>query len=283
MDVGVLHRTERVLALDLLGPEAFESLLHDEALDLAVGLVLGENDGQIGEGGIADPPLAAVEDPVITVEAGGGLQPARDIGATVRFGQAERADLLHSTHGRQPPFALLLGAENRDTAHRQRTVHAEHRSRRRIDPRELHFEPAGEQLARGLAITECVTETGDFEFGDLRHQVHRRGGLLPELVRPRRDLVLQEPTGTQDHLDLGVVEHALIPVEIGFEKVRRQWSEGLVLAHVRLLRLAPPSGTAIGLLPATRDSHAWARDRRPVSGAVRRRGSPVRPRPPFPW
>ena len=39
--------------------------------------------------------FSPVEHPLVPVAAGGGLQPARDVGAAVRLGEPERADLLH--------------------------------------------------------------------------------------------------------------------------------------------------------------------------------------------
>ena len=97
-DVGVLHAAERDLALDLRRREARGVGVDEEALDLAVGLVLGEDHDDVGEGRVADPALRAVQDPAVALAAGGGAQAAGGVGAGERLGEAEGAEHLAGRH-----------------------------------------------------------------------------------------------------------------------------------------------------------------------------------------
>jgi len=91
--------------------------------------VAGPDDGDVGEGGVADPLLGAVEDPGVAgaiprETAGGGGEAAGGAGADVGFGQAEGADLLHPGHRREPLRLLLLRAAQVDRPHGQAAVDA---------------------------------------------------------------------------------------------------------------------------------------------------------------
>ena len=68
---------------------------HEEALDLVVGGVPGPDHDDVGEGGVADPALGAVQHPACRPSRrGGGAQAAGGVGAGQRLGQAEGADEL---------------------------------------------------------------------------------------------------------------------------------------------------------------------------------------------
>lgn len=77
---------------------------------------------------MGDPGLGTVNE-VSAVGRGGFALQRGSIGAGLRLGQAVRADLLAGQHARQPPRALLIGAEHQQRVARQ-AVHADgHRDR----------------------------------------------------------------------------------------------------------------------------------------------------------
>ena len=81
---------QRELALDLGRRESLHALLDDEAADAVVRH--RPADAQVGDGAVGDPHLRAVDDPVAAFLLGAGLH-VRGIGAAVRLGEAEAADL----------------------------------------------------------------------------------------------------------------------------------------------------------------------------------------------
>ena len=81
---------------DLVGGEAGGVGGHEEAPH-DVGVVLGPDEGDVGDAAVADPHLHAVEDVEVAVGAGGGLH-RTGVGAAVVLGEAEAADDLAGGH-----------------------------------------------------------------------------------------------------------------------------------------------------------------------------------------
>ena len=70
--------------------ESRGTLFHQEATDTIVGFCPDQR--QVGDRRVADPLLDAVDNPMVSVPPGGGLQGSY-IRAAVRFGEAKAADL----------------------------------------------------------------------------------------------------------------------------------------------------------------------------------------------
>src|SRR5215207_8114759 len=92
--------------------------LEHESLYLPVLYVARPDDDKVGEGGVADPTLLAVDDPSVPVAAGRTLKHhgVRPVGG---LRQAPGPDLLHPRHPGEPPSFLLLGTTDRHGPHRQ--------------------------------------------------------------------------------------------------------------------------------------------------------------------
>ena len=73
----------------------------------AVGVGDGEDGVDVGLAAVGDPLLGAVDDVVVAVLDRAGLH-ARDVGAGVGLGQAERGQLVPSAISRQPLLLLLF-------------------------------------------------------------------------------------------------------------------------------------------------------------------------------
>ncbi len=210
-DVGVLDGAQGDLVLHLGGGESGGVLLDDESLDRVVGLVARPDDGQVGEGGVSDPSLGAVEHPGIPVAARGGLKPAGHARSDVGFGESERADGVEAGHPRQPLVLLFLRAAVVDRAHREVVVHAQAGRYRAIDGRHFHRDESVDEDAAAGAAVSLDGDSPDAEFGQARP--HLVGELLagPVVVDDRRDLLAheladigQQPAviGREDRLDV---------------------------------------------------------------------------------
>ena len=70
-DQPVLHDAQGDLVLEVFDAHPGRAALDDEPFDLVVLFVAGPDDDEVGEAGVADPLLLAVEDPVVTVAASG--------------------------------------------------------------------------------------------------------------------------------------------------------------------------------------------------------------------
>jgi hypothetical protein len=84
-------------------------------------LSLGPHDGHVGNGSVTDPPLAAVQYPVVSVSSCERLH-ARGIAPVARFRQPEATDQLTRCHPRKPLLLLLLATELPDGRHRERSL-----------------------------------------------------------------------------------------------------------------------------------------------------------------
>ncbi|MCY1367534.1 hypothetical protein D9M69_544750 [compost metagenome] len=128
---GVLFRDEHVVHHDLAGDrgaqadlavddrsgQAFPALLEDEAADLAF-VVLAPDHEDVGDRAVGDPHLVAGQAVAAVDLLRAGDHRAR-VGAVVRLGQAEAADIFAAGQFRQ---VLLLGglvAELEDRHHHQ--------------------------------------------------------------------------------------------------------------------------------------------------------------------
>ena len=200
-DVGLPDRAHRALALDRRRLVAGRALLDEEALDLAVGLVAGPHDDDVGDRAVADPALGAVDDVLVAVAARARLQ--RDgVRAVLGLGQRERADLLDAGHAREPALALLLGAEQVDRAHRQARLHAEERPEAPVAAVDLHVhEPPGERAHPRAAVALDVV-ADQAELAEPPEQRPGRLGPLPVLVDLRQHLLVDEAPRAQEVLPL---------------------------------------------------------------------------------
>ena len=86
--------------------EARCPLLDKESAHVAF-IVTGPDNGDVGEGSVADPALGSVNDVIVAYAMSAGLQGHR-VRAMVWLGQAKCADLLHTCHWWQPVLLLLL-------------------------------------------------------------------------------------------------------------------------------------------------------------------------------
>ncbi len=96
-------------------------------------------------------------DPLSTKPPGTSLQPRcawrPGVGAAVALGEPEAADDLAARHARQPPAALLLGAELVDRIHHERGLHAHRRAIAAVDRLDLAGDqPVSDVVDPGTAI-----------------------------------------------------------------------------------------------------------------------------------
>ncbi|MNI48041.1 hypothetical protein D3C73_1025860 [compost metagenome] len=78
-----------------------------------VGVGHGEDDGEIGVAGVADEMFAAVEDEIIALTHGAGLDRV-GIGTGAWFGQREAVDFLALNAWQQVVVDLVTGAGHED-------------------------------------------------------------------------------------------------------------------------------------------------------------------------
>src|SRR5829696_2871752 len=153
--------------------------------------VAGPDDDEVGEGGIADPTLFAVDDPAVSVTPGHGLQHYR-VRPVVRLRKAPGPDLIHLRHLGEPAPLLLLGTADRHGPHRKPGMDPEERIEAPIPPRHLDSHEPGRNLAHPRTPVLLDRATRYVQCGDLGHELERELGLLPVLVYYRDDLGVGE-------------------------------------------------------------------------------------------
>ena len=187
-DVGVLDGAQGDLVFDLRGAVALGRGVNQEALDLVVGEVAGVDDHPVGERGVADPALGAIEDPAVALAARRGAGAAGNVGAAQRLGEAEGTDLPKRVDVRQPGILLLLRGEGLDGPGEQTVVDAHERGDGRVRAGDLGVQDAGEKV--GVALAPHGADEVDLR--QLRDQVHRELAAVPAVHRDRLDLARQE-------------------------------------------------------------------------------------------
>ena len=122
LDVGLPDRAQRSLPGDDGRVVAGRALLDEVAADLAVLAARPEHD-DVGDRAVADPALGAVEDVLVAIAHGRGLQQQR-VRAVLGLGERESSDRIDLCQRREPLRLLLLRAEQLDRSHDQTGLHA---------------------------------------------------------------------------------------------------------------------------------------------------------------
>ena len=213
-------------------------LLEDErgdALVLRVGVGLGEDERVVGDGGVRDPVLLAVEDVDVALLAR-RRQHGGDVGACGRLGEAEAGDLLPARLRREVALLLLLArvAEQRERV--QPYVDGDQRAERRLAALDLL---AGERLRDEVHSGPAVLlRDDDSEQPELGHSLdHGHVEVVVDVVldRVRKHALVHELADGRLHLALlrseleihgtsvrgRLVDSAALRAEAGVRPVRR--------------------------------------------------------------
>src|SRR5690606_30886674 len=103
----------------------------------------------------------------MTLPHGTGLQPRR-VGAVVRLGEAEAAELLTQGDRREPLLLLLLGAELEDRLAAQAHRHRDDAAHRGVGPAELlHPDAVGDVVATDPAVLLGDRQAEEAELTEL--------------------------------------------------------------------------------------------------------------------
>ncbi len=218
-DLSLPDRAQRALALDHLGLVSGSSLLDQEPVDLAV-LAAGPDHDDVGDAAGPDPPLGTVQHVGVADAPRARLEPD-GIGAVIRLGERERAQLLETGHPRQPAVLLLLGAEHRDRLHRQPGLDPEERPKAAVAAVELHVdEAAGDRVeARAAVAVDVLADDG--EFPEPLDQGPRHVGALPVAADHRQHLVVDEHAHAAEQLELLVGELLAQEEVVGGERMAK--------------------------------------------------------------
>jgi len=182
---------------------------------------LRPDDRDVAEGRVADPPLRAVEHPVVAVTRRDRAEALGRVRTRERLGQAERPDEVSARHAGQPLGALLGRPPDADRPHRQAVLHADEGRDGRVDPGELEGDPAAEDrgvLERARLFPRHAEEP---EPGEALDDLVREGRVRPVPVHTRLDLGLEIPTEVGQHALLTVGEQVFVTVEVADERGER--------------------------------------------------------------
>ena len=180
-------------------------LLDDEGADALVahGAVLGgEDDDGLGDRGVGDEHLAAVQEVGAIPLGGGGLQ-CRGVGPTARFGQPEGGHPLPGGQGRQQTLLLVFAAEGVDAGNAQCQVRQPTHAGRGIAPghllcRDGHLPVAGRAAASVLGVDPQAHQP---QSGQAAPLLPLEFGAFVRFLGLWRNLLVDEsPEGRLEHL-----------------------------------------------------------------------------------
>jgi hypothetical protein len=153
---------------------------------------LGIDHQRVGVGAVGDPHLGAVEHPVVALEVGAQLH-RDDVGAGVRLGHRQRADMLAGDQLRQVFRLLFRRAVALDLVDAQVRVRAVGQAHRGRGARDFFHRHDVRQVAHARAAVFLVhRDAEDAELAHLLPQVHRELVGAVDLRGARRDLGLRE-------------------------------------------------------------------------------------------
>src|SRR6266536_1968765 len=164
-----------------------------------------EDDAEVGDGGVADELLVAVQH-VAPVHAGRPRGDRGRIGAGLRLGDRERARRRpRAAERRQPPLLLLLVAEGENRPRKEPAL-GDHERDRAVAPGELLEDQAA--LAQGLDAAAAVLDgkviAGEPDLGGLVDELPRELLRLVVVQRDRAQLLARElPRDGDQPVDTG--------------------------------------------------------------------------------
>ena len=184
---------------------AGRAVLDDDVRDLVLARAGGDRHAprQLGPG-VRDEHLRAVDDPgavpQLRCRAGGA-----GVRARVRLGEPERGQPAAGGEVREPPFLLLLGAEEVDRHRPERGVGGDGDRDGRVDPRQLlDRDRVGDGVAARAAVALVDRDAHQAEPGHLAHELDGEARLAIELLGDGRDpLARERADGVADQLLLG--------------------------------------------------------------------------------
>ena len=287
-DVGLPGRALGDLPGDEGGLDAGRVLLDDVGADVALP-VARPHDHEVGEHGVADPALLAVEDVAVAEVARPGLEDD-GVAAVVGLGEGERADLLELRHRGEPAVLLLLRPEHRDRVHGEAGVDAVEGAHRAVAARELHRHEAGGERAEPGHAVALVGAAADVQLGEGGDELERELRPLPVAVDDGADLLVAEAPDPVADRALLLRELEVGQVEVAGRRVARAHTGSLPglrpLRAGRTMAGSPATrveGARDGDLPAHRVHVRGGGGQRLllplVRGEPRRRRVPLPPRP----
>ena len=224
-------------------------------------LHLGEHEADVGNAGVGDELLGAVEHPLVAVEHRRGAR-GQCVGAGARLGQAVAAAPFAAGEARQPGGLLRVRAEQR---HRQRADAVLHHQRQHeglLAAGALEHPHRHRQRQVQAAVLLGQVEHGQAKLGRLLHQALQHAGRLGlDVGQPGPHLlVAKAPGGIEQRLVLGA---EMLGREDRARRLRRvQEGAAVCVAHDRFV-----SGN---------ESAAWVPSlRRQPDGAVQADGLAV--------
>ena len=211
---------QRELAFDLGRREALHALFQDEAADFVLGLGLGPDHEDVGDGRVGDPHLGALEEVAAVDLAGPGLH-AAGIRAVVRLGQAEAADQLAGRQARQVLAALRLAAIGVDGVHDQAGLDAHGRAVAAVDPLDFaRHQAVADVVDPGAAVVLGQGRAQEAQRAHLGHDLPVEALVAVGLEHPGHQLLLAVgPGGVADEVlvlaQLLVQQQRVLPGEAG--------------------------------------------------------------------
>ena len=173
----------------------------------------GEDDEEVGDGGVGDELLRAVDHEVLAVGTRARAQ-ARGVGARTRLGEGEGGHDVPGGDPREPPLLLPGGPESHQNLAGDAVVGAEHRAERQAGVPQLHRELD--------VLDEVEPEPSPLVRDREAEQTHVRG-LLAQVLGDgvcRHDLGL-----ARDHA--GADEVADLTEDLGEDVVGDRWVSGV--------------------------------------------------------
>src|SRR5438552_18515915 len=190
-------RAQAELPVEALAPVFLRSALEEERHDPLVAkarIGLREDEREATHAAVADPRLAAAEDPVRSVALRARAE-LRRVAADLGLGEPEAADELAAAERGQEPLLLGLGAPLEDGELDERDLDRERRADRRVGAADL----LGDERVRDVveAVSAVPLRHWSAEETERGHLLQNVGGerLVPvPLARARHDLPIGEVT-----------------------------------------------------------------------------------------
>ena len=166
-------------------------LLDDEGRDaLVLAIGHGEDDVEVGDAGVRDPVLGAVDDPARRRPGRALVRSADGVRARIGLREREGGRPLAARALRQESLLQLVGAEELDRQGAELLDHQDQGDRRRRLGQLLDGHLQHQRAGAGAAVLGVERQTEDVLVGEQLAQVLRVLVLLVDLGRARRDLLL---------------------------------------------------------------------------------------------
>ena len=199
--------------MDLPCLESLHALLDQKPADALIGS--GPDDRQLGDVPVGDPPLAAVDDPVVSISPGPRRHPS-GVRPKLRLGEPKAANDFARGHLGQPRLLLFFRAVSMDRKHTKRPLDGDKAAQPAVTALEFLACQAIHDVAHAGGAIAVQVHTKETQPSKRRNDLHGEGGSFVVFGHDRKEALVDKPSYRRSNQPLLFGEEIVDAQEVNY-------------------------------------------------------------------